>query len=290
MNVMKNQPDIFIGSSAAYEEAEFVLFGAPFDGTVSYRPGARFAPAAMRRESYGIEEYSPYLDRELSEISVFDAGDIELPVGDTAAVVDTIEQFCEKIISDNKKPVMLGGEHLVTLGAIRSAAKTYENLAIVHFDAHTDLRDDYLGVKLSHAAVIKRAAEIIGAGNIYQYGIRSGTKEEFDCGTHLTKFTLDGVEKLPEILGNRPVYVTLDFDVLDPSVFPGTGTPEHGGVSFNALREAIVSLGGLNIIGFDAVELCPPFDPSGISTAAANVLLREMLLSFSNKITVKKPI
>jgi agmatinase len=281
---MKNQPNIFIGCDASYEAAEFVLFGVPFDGTVSYRPGARFAPAAMRNESYGIEEYSPYLDRELSDISVFDAGDLELPIGDTAAVIDRIEDFCEKLIRDKKKPVMLGGEHLVTLGAVKSAARHYGDLAIVHFDAHTDLRDDYLGVKLSHAAVIKRAAEIIGYDNIYQYGIRSGTKEEFSLGTHLTKFTLEGIEKLSETLGGRNVYVTLDFDVLDPSVFPGTGTPEHGGVSFNALREAISLLSPLNIIGFDAVELCPPLDPSGISTAAANVLLREMLLSFGKNL------
>jgi agmatinase len=235
----------------------------------------------MRAESYGIEEYSPYLDRELSEIRVFDAGDLELPVGDTAAVIDTIENFAEKLINDGKKPAMFGGEHLVTLGVIRALAKRYKDLAIVHFDAHTDLRDEYLGVKLSHASVMKRAAEIIGYKNIYQFGIRSGTKEEFTAGTHLTKFSLDGIEKLGESLKNRPVYVTLDFDVLDPSVFPGTGTPEHGGVSFNALREALVSLGKLDVIGFDAVELCPTFDPSGISTAAANVLLREMLLTFA---------
>jgi agmatinase len=287
---MKNQAYTFIGCDASYEDAEFVLFGAPFDGTVSYRPGARFAPAAMRGESYGIEEYSPYLDRELSEISVFDAGDLELPGGDTAAVIDRIEDFCEKLIVDGKKPVMLGGEHLVTLGAVKAAARHCENLAIIHFDAHTDLRDDYLGVKLSHAAVIRRGAEIIGCDNIYQFGIRSGTKEEFSAGTHLTKFTLEGVEKLSETLKGRNVYVTLDFDVLDPSVFPGTGTPEHGGVSFTALRNAISALSPLNIIGFDAVELCPPFDPSGISTAAANVLMREMLLSFAKSINKKKPL
>jgi agmatinase len=278
---MKNQPDIFIGCTSPYENAEFVLFGAPFCGTVSYRPGARFAPSVMRRESFGIEEYSPYLNRDLCEIDVFDAGDLELPVGDTVAVVDTIADFCEGLIIEGKKPVMLGGEHLVTLGAIKAAAAHYSDLAIVHFDAHTDFRDDYLGVKLSHASVIRRAAEIIGAENIYQYGIRSGLKEEFSVGTHLTRFTLAGVEKLPEMLGDRPVYITLDFDVLDPSCFPGTGTPEHGGVTFTTLREALLSLSPLNIIGFDAVELCPPYDPSGISVCAANVLLREMLLAYA---------
>jgi agmatinase len=278
---MKNQPDIFIGCTSPLETAEFVLFGAPFDGTVSYRPGARFAPSVMRRESFGIEEYSPYLDRDLSEIDVFDAGDLELPVGDTAAVIDAIEDFCEGLITEGKKPVMLGGEHLVTLAAIRAAAKKYKDLAIIHFDAHTDFRDDYLGVKLSHAAVMKRAAEIIGAENIYQFGIRSGTKEEWNTGTHLTRFTLKGTEKLPDLLKNRPVYITLDFDVLDPSCFPGTGTPEHGGVTFSSLREALMTLAPLDIIGFDLVELCPMVDPSGISTAAANVLLREMLLAYA---------
>lgn len=271
----------FIGCDDEYEESKIVLFGAPFDGTTSYRPGTRFASSHMRNESYGIETYSPYLDLDLVDIQIFDGGDLELPFGDTEKVLQIIENYTEKIIKDDKIPFMIGGEHLVTLGTVKAIAKHYPELHIIHFDAHADLRDEYMNVKLSHATVMRRCWEIVGDNRIFQFGIRSGDKEEFIWGknhVYTNKFNLSGVETLEEKLIDKPVYLTIDLDVLDPSEFPATGTPEAGGISFKELLSAIYSISKLNIVGVDMVELSPPYDNSGISTALACKLLRELLL------------
>ncbi len=280
--MLNRQAETFIGCERAYDEADTVMFGAPFDATTSYRPGARFGPKAIRSESYGIETYSPYQDKDMAETAVFDAGDMALCIGDAKTALEQIEAFASEIVTDNKRPVMLGGEHLVTLGVVRALVKKYPDLHIVHFDAHADLRDDYLGANLSHAAVIRRVWELVGDEKIYQFGIRSGDKSEFDWGrTHVftCRFTLDKLEEVIKKLADRPVYFTLDLDVLDPSALPGTGTPEAGGVSFLALLEAIGLLSKLNVVGFDMVELAPNLDMSGVSTAVACKLLRECLLA-----------
>ena len=271
----------FIGCDSFYEESRIVIFGAPFDGTASYRPGSRFAPAEIRKESFGIETYSPYQDKDLLDISVFDGGDLELPFGNTPRALEDIEKYSEGIIQDGKIPCMIGGEHLVTLGAVRAMIRKWPGLNILHFDAHADLRDEYLGEPLSHATVMRRCFEILGEGKIYQFGIRSGDREEFlfaEGRVRQRKFDLDGIGKVMEELGDKPVYLTLDLDVLDPSQFPGTGTPEAGGVSFKELLSALLQVKRLNIVGLDMNELSPAYDQSGISTALACKLLRELLL------------
>ncbi len=282
---MKMEKNIhtFIGCDNSYEESGIVIFGAPFDSTTSYRPGARFASAAMRNESYGIETYSPYQDKDLEDVRIFDGGDLELCFGSPESALDDIESLTSGILGDGKLPLMIGGEHLVTLGAVRAAVKKHSELYIVHFDAHADLRDDYLGQKLSHACVMRRCHELVGDGKIFQYGIRSGDRSEFRWGSkHVftNKFNLIGLEKLYEIIGNNPVYFTLDLDVLDPSCFCGTGTPEAGGVSFMELLRAVQIVSELNIVGADINELSPMLDQSGASTALACKLLREILLYF----------
>ena len=272
----------FIGCDAAYDESGIVLFGAPFDGTTSYRPGTRFASAAMRNESVGIETYSPYQDRDLCDCAIFDGGDLELVFGNTEKTLATIEACAQTVLDDGKIPCMIGGEHLVTLGALRAAVKAHPDLHILHFDAHADLRDDYLGEPLSHATVLRRAWELVGDGKIYQFGIRSGERAEFEFAkahTFMSKFSLSGLDQAIEQLGDKPVYLTIDLDVLDSAVFPGTGTPEAGGVSFQALIDAVIKLSGLNIVACDVNELSPMLDASGASTAAACKLLREVLLS-----------
>lgn len=279
---MNKNIETFIGCDAAYEEADTVLFGAPFDSTTSYRPGTRFASKAIRGESFGIETYSPYQDRDLTDYSIFDAGDLELPFGDPSAALEQIEAFAGQVLDDGKRPLMIGGEHLVTLGAVRAAAKRFPDLHVIHFDAHTDLRQDYLGVSLSHATVIRRVWELTGDGRIYQFGIRSGDRPEFIWAkdhVHLQKFNFDGLQNLVEALKGKPVYFTLDLDVLDPSVFPGTGTPEAGGVTFSQLLEAILEVGRLRVIACDINELSPVYDSSGASTALACKTLRELLLA-----------
>ena len=194
-----------------------------------------------------------------------------------------IEETAEEILRDGKLPFMIGGEHLVTLGSVRAAVKHYPDLHILHFDAHTDLREDYLGVKLSHACVIRRCWEVLGDGRIHQFGIRSGEKAEFEWArsghTDFHPFSLEGLEDTIQALKGKNVYFTLDLDVLDPSVFPGTGTPEPGGISFlELMRGAVRVCRELNLVGCDVNELCPPCDPTGASTAVACKIIREMLL------------
>jgi len=272
----------FIGCDTPYDEAKTVIFGAPFDSTASYRPGARFGSRAIRAESYGIETYSPYLDRDLTDIAVFDGGELELCIGDAGIALAQIEDCAEEILREGKRPVMLGGEHLVTLGALRALARRSPDLHIIHFDAHADLRDEYLGAKLSHATVMRRAWELLGDGRIHQFGIRSGERDEFAFAaahTALRKFGFGGLTETVKALKDKSVYFTFDLDVLDPSIFPGTGTPEAGGVDFSALLAAILTIAPLNIVGLDMVELAPSLDHSGVSTAVACKLLREILLA-----------
>lgn len=279
---MNNNVEVFIGCESNYEDSNVVLFGAPFDGTTSYRPGTRFGSKAIRSESFGIETYSPYQDKDLEDYKIFDYGDLELCFGNTERVLKDIEEQADTIFNDEKIPGMIGGEHLVTLGAVRAAVKKYPDLNIIHFDAHTDLREEYLGETLSHATVMRRIHDIVGDNKIHQFGIRSGERKEFYWAkehTNLNKFNFNGLEEAVRLLQGKPVYFTIDLDVLDSSEFCGTGTPEAGGVSFTELLNAIIEVGKLNIVGFDMVELSPIYDQSGASTAIACKILRELLLS-----------
>jgi len=277
----------FLGCEASLADAEIVLFGAPFDGTVTFRPGARFAPSQMRLESVGLETYSPYFDMDLSDLNVHDAGDLELPFGEKEKALNIISCTVENIFNLDKKPLMIGGEHLVSLPAIKEAYKKYPDIAVIHFDAHTDLRDDYLEEPLSHSTVIKRVWDLLGDNRIWQFGIRSGTKEEFYWArkghTYMTLHSFNGLKDAVSSLASKPVYLTIDLDVLDPSIFPGTGTPEAGGVSFHELIDALKTVSILNIIGADIVELSPHYDFSGISTAVACKVLRELIMAMSCK-------
>lgn len=275
----------FIGCDSEYENAKIVLFGAGFDGTTSFRPGTRFAPSAIRNESFGIETYSPYQDKDMTDYSYFDSGDLELPFGSVRRTIADIAMRTDTILTDGKIPFMIGGEHLVTLGAVMAVKDKVEDLYIIHFDAHADLRDDYLGQPLSHACVLRRCHELVGDGHIYQFGIRSGDREEFVFAsehTEMNKFNFNNLEEIVEKLKGKKVYFTLDLDVLDPSVFPGTGTPEAGGVTFDELRKAVTLVcSKLDIVGCDVNELSPHYDQSGASTAVACKIIREMLLAMS---------
>ena len=275
----------FLACEAAFDDAKTVLFGAPFDGTTSFRPGTRFGPSAIRSESFGIETYSPYCDRDLTDCAIYDGGDLELPFGNTERVLSMIEDYTEQVLSANKRFVMLGGEHLVTLGALRAVCRRYPDLHIIHLDAHTDLRTDYLGEELSHSTVLYHAWKLVGDGRVFQFGIRSGEKYEFEFAkqhTTLRKFDLQGFEETVKALEGKPVYFTLDLDVLDPSVFCGTGTPEAGGVTFKELMDALLQLNRLNIVGCDINELSPHYDHSGTSTAVACKVTREILLQLTS--------
>lgn len=274
--------EIFIACESSYEEAQTVLFGAPYDSTTSYRPGTRFASRAIRSESFGLETYSPYQDKDLEEIQVFDSGDLELSFGRVDLALADIKARTQTILADNKRPFMIGGEHLVTLPAVEATFEKYPDLQVIQFDAHTDLRETYLDAKLSHATVIRRIHDFLGDGKIHQFGIRSGERAEFQFAkehTNLHKYNLDGLKETVAALKDNPVYLTIDLDVFDPGVFPGTGTPEAGGIFFMEFVESLKLISQLNIVALDVNELSPALDQSGASTALACKVVRELLLA-----------
>jgi len=277
----------FIGSLGKVDDAKIVMFGAPYDCTASFRKGARFAPEAVSGDSDSIETYSPYLNLDLeNDAKFYDDGVLELPFKNSELALKIIENKTAEVIKGGKIPMIIGGEHLVSLGAVRAVAAKYNDLHVVHLDAHADLRDDYLGEKLSHATVMRRIWEIVGDGKIYQTGIRSGEKSEFEFAkshTNLHKFNLQATDEICENFTGKPVYLTVDLDVLDPSHLPGTGTPEAGGVSFEELRISLMKILKLNIVGLDLVELAPNLDPTGASTSLVIKLIREIILQLEAK-------
>ncbi len=269
-------------TEAETTEADTVMVGLPFDGTCSFRPGARFGPAALRDVSFGIETYSPYLDRDLEDIRFADLGDLDLPIGNREKVLAEIEAFARA--HSDRKILGIGGEHLVSYPLMKVMAERHPDLQIVQFDAHCDLREDYLGEVYSHATVMRLIANHVGPSNLHQLGIRSGTREEFQYarqhGTLVPARQAD-VEALRPRLEGKPVYLTIDLDVLDPSIFPGTGTPEPGGITFDVLMALLKRLDGLNLVGADLVELSPHYDASGVSSLVAAKVAREVLLMMS---------
>ena len=268
-NWMAQNPD--------YETSDIIMLGLPFDGTVSYRTGSRFAPEQIRLASWGLEEYSPLFDKELSDVNFHDAGDLEFPLGNTYKTLEQIETNVREIYKDGKRVFGIGGEHLVTLPEVKAVSEFYKDLAVVHFDAHTDLREEYLGEKMSHSAVIRHISKFVKPQNIKQIGIRSGMKEEWD----FMRLNNTLCHKYSDIdtLKDKPVFVTVDLDCLDTSIMPGTGTPEAGGMTFNELTGWFKYLKDFNIVGADVVELAPDYDASGASTAVATKVIRELLMA-----------
>lgn len=273
------------GIYSTYEDSQITVFGIPYDGTVSFRPGTRFGPGAVRQELDGLETYSPYQDKDMTDYRICDLGDMLLPFGNTIKVIEQIHDDVTAILEDGKKTLAIGGEHLVSYPLIKAHLEKDKNLHIIHFDAHADMREDYLGEELSHATVMRRILSEMEEketdGRIWQFGIRSGTREEFSLDNERVStrpFNLGGLDEAIEAIGDAPVYLTIDLDVLDPSVFAGTGTPEPGGVTFNELIVALMKLQGLNLVGADLVELAPHYDQSGVSTAVACKVLREVAL------------
>ncbi|WP_269773678.1 agmatinase [Bacillus safensis] len=278
---------VFIGSHPTWEDAKVILYGMPMDWTVSYRPGSRFGPNRIREVSIGLEEYSPYLDRELHEVPFFDAGDIPLPFGNAQKSLDLIEEYVDSILEKGKFPLGMGGEHLVSWPVFRAMYKKYPDLAIIHMDAHTDLREEYEGEPLSHSTPIRKVAGLIGAENVFSFGIRSGMKEEFEwakeAGMHISKFeVLEPLKQVLPKLKGRPVYVTIDIDVLDPAHAPGTGTVDAGGITSKELLASIHAIAGsdVQVVGADLVEVAPVYDHSDQTANTASKLLREILLGF----------
>lgn len=274
---------VFMGSIADWEAAKLILLGVPMDCTTSFRPGARFGPSKVREVSDGLEEYSFYLDRSLTDVAYYDAGDVPVVFGDVDTTLALIKRVITELVSLEKVPLLIGGEHLVSLPAIQALADQHGKLTVLHFDAHADLRDEYLGQRLSHATVMRRVTERIGPRNLYQFGIRSGTEKEFGFGYQHTRFYPDAVlEPLRDCLaelGQEPVYVTIDIDVVDPAFAPGTGAPEPVGCTSREIMEVVHLLGCLNVVGLDIVELSPSLDYGDTTAILVAKLVREALLS-----------
>jgi len=276
----------YISANASFEKSRWVILGCPYDGSASFRPGARFGPSAIRRASWGIETFSPYLQRDLSQCSIHDMGDLELPLGEKKISLGLIRKALGKILSKKKFPILLGGDHLITLPIIEEIRPIYPRLHLIQIDAHTDLREDYLGESLSHSTVMKRVIDHLGEGRLFQIGIRSGIEEEFKLAKRMKSIVSlepGSLSSMIKRLRNQPVYITLDLDVMDPSLLPGVGTPEPGGLTFQEFISLLKKLQDLHVIGFDIVELTPDYDPTQISSVTASVILREMILAFCFK-------
>ena len=273
----------FISANSSFEKSRGVILGCPYDGSASFRPGARFGPSAIRRASWGIETFSPYLQRDLIRHSIRDMGDLELPSGEKKISLGLIRKALRKILSGKKFPILLGGDHLITLPIIEEILRITPRLHLLQIDAHTDLREDYLGETHSHSTVMRRVLDCLGEGRLFQVGVRSGTEEEFRLAKKIKSIIPpdpDSLRSMVKRLRNQPVYITLDLDVLDPGLLPGVGTPEPGGFTFEKLLSLLKDLHPLHIVGFDLVELTPDYDPTQISAVTASVILREMILAF----------
>jgi len=273
----------FIGARSEAEGARVVLFGCPFDSTVSFRPGARFGPAAIRAVSDVLETYCPVLGRDLEDVVYADVGDLPLPPGDTATALNLTHAMATQVLTAGQMPAALGGEHLLTLPLVRAAAEVIKDLVVVQFDAHFDMRNQYLGVELSHTTVMRRVSELLAPSHILQVGQRSGTREEFEKTEFGERYgpPEQSASGIRQWVGSRSLYVTVDLDVLDPSVCPGTGTPEPGGVDFRTLQNWLVGLAGCRWVGWDVMELSPHHDPTQISSVVAAKLVRTMILASS---------
>ena len=276
----------YISANTSFEESTAVILGCPYDGSASFRPGARFGPSAIRRASWGIETFSPYFQRDLTQYPIHDMGDLELPLGEKEISLGLIRKALGQILSAKKFPILLGGDHLITLPIIEEILPIYPHLHIIQIDAHTDLREDYLGESLSHSTVMRKVVDHLGKGRLFQIGIRSGTEDEFKLATRMKSIvSLDSrsLSSMIKRLRNKPVYISLDLDVMDPSLLPGVGTPEPGGITFQEIISLLKELQALHVVGFDIVELTPDYDPTQVSSVTASVILREMVLALCFK-------
>jgi agmatinase len=262
------------------------VLGCPLDLTCTYRSGVAKAPSAIRQASDSIETYSPFLDKDLLELPFADLGDLDFHGKTLANCLDFIRDSLTSVVIKGAKPLCLGGEHTITLPIVESLNANYNDFVVLHLDAHTDLRDSYEGSSINHATVIRRVSEVVGPANLIQLGIRAGTAEEFQWmrrhGTLLSwEPSLQNL--LYSIVAGRPVYLTMDLDVMDPACFPSTGNPEAGGWFYSDFERFLNVIRRLEIIGADFVELNPTLDSSFIGSILAAKIVREILILLEDK-------
>ena len=283
---MINAKDVFMACESTYEEADIVMFGVDFDGTCSFRPGTRFGPSALRKASYGVETFSWSTQHDLEDYNIFDRGDLGCPMGDNVATQVMIKETTQTILKDGKVPFMIGGEHSITYPSVEAVHEVYPDLVVIQLDAHADLRETYMNNPLSHACVMHRVVNRLGSKRLIQWGIRSGTKEEYAFAQDHTILLPASVEALKEAISSlqaTPIYLTIDVDVIDPSLLPGTGTPEPGGISYTMFEEVLSVLKELNIVALDVVELSPDYDHHGVSSVVVAKMVRQCLMMIGEK-------
>ena len=282
----------FMGSLGSFDLARYVVIGVPFDGTSSYRPGARFGPRGVREASNNIEAYSLKAKKGLASGEIYDMGDVDVIHGNTKETLKRVELVAKEVLEVNKMPVLIGGEHTLTYG---SKKELKDCMSVIHFDAHMDLRDSYMGERLTHCTVMRRISEIVGIDAIIQFGIRSCSKEEYEFAEgKVTQFSsydiqAEGVQSIMGSIKNvissfDGVYLTIDMDILDPAYAPGVGNPEPGGLSFSTLLELVlgISEASKKVVGLDVVEVVPKYDNGSTAVCAAKIIF-ELLCALSSR-------
>jgi len=265
------------------DRGEAALIGVPFDGTVSYRQGAQLGTQKIREASHCLETYSPFLDLDLSGRDYIDWGDLEVTTSSVDLMLDQTEKRVTQALEKELQPVVLGGDHTLSIGVIRALLKRYPDLTVLQLDAHAGYKNEYKNESICHATVMRRISEIIPADRIFRFGIRAGTRDELiDTGIELP-ITIDSsgydinelIHSIPE---ETPLYITVDMDVFDPSLVPGVRNPEPHGLTWREFIQLVRFLNFRNSIGFDVVELAPEYDPTGISAVVAASVVREFML------------
>ena len=280
MTPFDSEGGIFMGSRRDPAGCRVGLFGVPYDGTTSFRPGTRFGPAAIREVSQGLETYCPQLDLDLEDLAYADLGAVDIPFGAPEPVVNAVQQATTAVLDLGLNPLMLGGEHSISSGAVAAVANQHPDLVLVQLDAHADLREEWLGARHSHACAMRRCLEVLPSGDLLQLAIRSGTRSEFH-ELHSSGRRMDDVQALRDAMApwtGRPIYLTVDLDWFDPAVLPGTGTPEPGGFLWRDFAAVVDVLRGHRLVAADVVELAPQLDSSGVSSVLAAKVTRSLIL------------
>tara|TARA_Y100001968_G_scaffold332982_1_gene393422 strand:+ start:1767 stop:2642 length:876 start_codon:yes stop_codon:yes gene_type:complete len=286
--IFDNEGSLYMGSQRNIKESSIGIFGVNYDGTTSFKPGTRFGPNAIRNVSQSLETYCPRLDKDLSNIKYVDFGSLIIDLNNTESVIKKVSIATKALLENNLKPLMLGGEHSITTGAIEALVEKYPDLVLIQLDAHADLRESYLNNINSHACTMQRCIEKLPNKKIFQLGIRSGTKEEFKKmreNKQLIDFhevNRESLLKALEKVKKFPIYLTIDLDWFDPSLLPGTGTPEPGGFFWNDFEVVVETLNNFNLIGADIVELSPEIDLSGVSSIVAAKVTRSLIMTLDN--------
>ncbi|KAF0654873.1 agmatinase [Cyanobium sp. Copco_Reservoir_LC18] len=281
---------IYMGARRDPRGCAVGLFGVPYDGTTSFRPGARFGPAAIREVSSGLESYDPQLDLDLDDLAFADLGAVAIPFGAPEPVVEAVGRATEAVLELGLAPLMLGGEHSISSGAVAAVARRHPDLVLVQLDAHADLRQEWLGARHSHACAMRRCLEVLSSGELRQIAIRSGTREEFrELRTSGRLVPIETMAAALAPLRGRPLYLTLDLDWFDPAVLPGTGTPEPGGFHWPHFAALVEELRHHRLVAADVVELAPQLDASGVSAVLAAKVTRSLLLLLGRPVPAGAP-